>query len=216
MQRRRRRSFSDTGSLLSGPQPSQTCVGGRDGRHARCALLSPRCRTPPSSWRAPSDSCSPRISRPPRRWSLQRPALLPTLDPTTMGWKERDWYLGPHAPILFEHNGNAGPTVWWEGRVVGGWSQRRDGEIVFRLLEDVGGDAVRAVETEAERLAEWLGDVRFAPGFLPPFQRELAAKGRGLPYRLTSPPSGGRSPGRSRAAGSATYLRRSGRASRRA
>lgn len=24
-------------------------------------------------------------------------ALLPTLDPTTMGWKERDWYLGPHA-----------------------------------------------------------------------------------------------------------------------
>jgi hypothetical protein len=102
-------------------------------------------------------------------------ALLPTLDPTTMGWKERDWYLGPHAPILFDRNGNAGPTVWWEGRVVGGWSQRRDGEIVFRLLEDVGGDAVRAVETEAERLADWLGDVRFAPGFLPPFQRELVA-----------------------------------------
>src|SRR5918999_2882955 len=23
-------------------------------------------------------------------------ALLSTLDPTTMGWKERDWYLGPH------------------------------------------------------------------------------------------------------------------------
>ena len=23
-------------------------------------------------------------------------ALLPTLDPTTMGWKERDWYLGAH------------------------------------------------------------------------------------------------------------------------
>ena len=24
-------------------------------------------------------------------------ALLPTLDPTTMGWKERNWYLGEHA-----------------------------------------------------------------------------------------------------------------------
>src|SRR5690606_20361573 len=23
-------------------------------------------------------------------------ALLPTLDPTTMGWTERDWYLGDH------------------------------------------------------------------------------------------------------------------------
>jgi hypothetical protein len=102
-------------------------------------------------------------------------ALLPTLDPTTMGWKERAWYLGPHGPTLFDSNGNAGPTVWWEGRVVGGWSQRRDGEIVYRLLEDAGGDAVRAVEAEAARVAEWLGDVRFSPGFLPPFQRELAA-----------------------------------------
>jgi winged helix DNA-binding protein len=102
-------------------------------------------------------------------------ALLPTLDPTTMGWKERDWYLGPHAPLLFDSNGNAGPTVWWDGRIVGGWSQRRDGEVVFRLLEDVGADAVRAVEAEAVRVAAWLGDVRFAPGFLPPFQRELAA-----------------------------------------
>jgi len=101
-------------------------------------------------------------------------ALLPTLDPTTMGWKERDWYLGPHASVLFDSNGNAGPTVWWEGRVVGGWSQRRDGEIVFRLLEDVGGDAERAVEAEAQRVAAWLGEVRFSPGFLPPFQRSLA------------------------------------------
>jgi hypothetical protein len=102
-------------------------------------------------------------------------ALLPTLDPTTMGWKERDWYLGPHASVLFDTNGNAGPTVWWDGRVVGGWSQRRDGEIVLGLLEDVGSDAVTAVEREAARIADWLGDVRLAPGFLPPFQRELAA-----------------------------------------
>ncbi|HSL63840.1 MAG TPA: winged helix DNA-binding domain-containing protein [Gaiellaceae bacterium] len=101
-------------------------------------------------------------------------ALLPTLDPTTMGWKERDWYLGPHAGVLFDSNGNAGPTVWWDGRVVGGWGQRRDGEIVFRLLEEVGADGVTAVEAEAERLAAWVGDTRFTPGFLPPFQRVLA------------------------------------------
>jgi hypothetical protein len=101
-------------------------------------------------------------------------ALLPTLDPTTMGWKERDWYLGALGNLLFDSNGNAGPTVWWEGRVVGGWSQRRDGEIVFELLEDVGNDAVRAVEAEATRVADWLGDIRFSPGFLPPFQRGLA------------------------------------------
>jgi hypothetical protein len=102
-------------------------------------------------------------------------ALLPTLDPTTMGWKERDWYLGPHGPTLFDVNGNAGPTVWWEGRIVGGWSQRRDGEIVYRLLEDVGAEAVAAIEVEAARVAAWLGEVRFSPGFLPPFQRGLAS-----------------------------------------
>ena len=72
-------------------------------------------------------------------------AFLPSLDPTVMGWKERDWYLGEHAPTLFDRNGNAGPTVWWNGRVVGGWAGRRDGEIAFRLLEDVGVDAERAI-----------------------------------------------------------------------
>ena len=102
-------------------------------------------------------------------------ALLPTLDPTTMGWKERGWYLGRHEGVLFDSNGNAGPTVWWDGRIVGGWTQRRDGEIAFRLLEDVGAEAVAAVEAEAGQLAAWIGDVRVTPGFLPPFQRELAA-----------------------------------------
>jgi hypothetical protein len=102
-------------------------------------------------------------------------SLLPGLDPTTMGWKERDWYLGRHGSVLFDSTGNAGPTVWWDGRVVGGWSQRRDGEIVYRLLEDVGSDAVAAVETEAARLAAWLGEVRLSPRFLPPFQRALSA-----------------------------------------
>lgn len=101
-------------------------------------------------------------------------ALLPALDATTMGWKERDWYLGQHKERLFDTNGNAGPTVWWGGRVVGGWAQRRDGEVVYRLLEDVGREADAAIAAEAARLAQWLGDVRITPRFRTPLQRELA------------------------------------------
>jgi hypothetical protein len=100
-------------------------------------------------------------------------ALLPSLDPTVMGWKERAWYLGAHGPALFDRNGNAGPTVWWNGRVVGGWAGRNDGEIVFRLLEDVGADAVRAIEAEAERLQSWLGETKVVPRFATPLAKEL-------------------------------------------
>jgi hypothetical protein len=103
-------------------------------------------------------------------------ALLPSLDPTTMGWAGRDFYLGPHRTALFDRNGNAGPTIWWDGRVVGGWSQRRSGEIVLRLLEDPGAEATAAIEAEAARLADWLGPVRITPRFRTPLERELVAE----------------------------------------
>jgi Winged helix DNA-binding domain len=100
-------------------------------------------------------------------------ALLPALDPTTMGWAGRDFYLGPHRPVLFDRNGNAGPTIWWDGRVVGGWAQRGSGELVLRVLEDVGADATAAIEREAARLTDWLGPVRVTPRFRTPLEREL-------------------------------------------
>ena len=100
-------------------------------------------------------------------------ALLPALDPTVMGWKGRDWYLGEHRPALFDTAGNAGPTVWWSGRIVGGWSVRKDGELPFRLLEDVGSDAEAAIEAEAARLAAWLGEMTVLPRFATPLAREL-------------------------------------------
>ena len=102
-------------------------------------------------------------------------ALLPALDPTVMGWKERAWYLGEHQPALFDTSGNAGPTVWWNGRIVGGWAAREGGEVAFRLLEDVGADAVAAVEAEATQLAGWLGEMKVLPRFGTPLERELAA-----------------------------------------
>ena len=102
-------------------------------------------------------------------------ALLPALDPTPMGWQARDWYLGPHGPALFDRTGNIGPTVWWEGRIVGGWAQRATGEVACRLLEDIGSDGAAAVSTEAVRLEEWLGPARVTPRFRTPLERSLVA-----------------------------------------
>ena len=102
-------------------------------------------------------------------------ALLPSLDPTTMGWTQRDWYLGPHRPALFDRAGNAGPTVWWDGRIVGGWTQRKGGEIVWRLFEDVGADGVRAVEREVERLQRWLAGTVVVARYATPLHEELRA-----------------------------------------
>jgi winged helix DNA-binding protein len=98
-------------------------------------------------------------------------ALLPPLDPTTMGWYERDWYLGPHRAQLFDAAGNAGPTIWWDGRTVGGWRQDEAGAVVLQLLEDVGGDGLRAIEDEAARLTEWLDGTRVLPRFPSPLFR---------------------------------------------
>lgn len=102
-------------------------------------------------------------------------ALLPSLDATTMGWKERGWYLGGHGAALFDTNGNAGPTVWSDGRIVGGWAQRKSGEVVFELLDDVGAEAREAIAAEAGRLSGWLGGVRVMPRFPTPLQRRLSA-----------------------------------------
>ena len=122
-------------------------------------------------------------------------ALLPPLDPTVMGWFEREWYLGPHKAQLFDTSGNAGPTAWWDGRIVGGWRQTDTGEVVLQLLEDVGGEAAGALEREAARLTEWLGGVRVLPRFPSPLFKVAASPGLSAPEPPADPsgppPAGG-------------------------
>jgi hypothetical protein len=56
---------------------------------------------------------------------------------------------------------------------VGGWAQRKDGEVVFRILEDIGREGVSAVEAVADELRGWLGPVRVTPRFRIPLEKEL-------------------------------------------
>lgn len=98
-------------------------------------------------------------------------ALLPSLDVTTMGWQDRDWYLGEHRTEVFDNRGNAGPTVWVNGRVVGAWVQDADAKVSLRLLEDIGTSASKALAHKADQLTEWLGGVRISPRFPSPLSK---------------------------------------------
>ncbi|GED96766.1 winged helix DNA-binding domain-containing protein [Gordonia crocea] len=83
-------------------------------------------------------------------------ALLPELDPTTMGHKQRGFYLGEHEPELFDRNGNGGTTAWWGGRVVGGWLPRPDGDGVDLVFcEKVPARIERALRSRGEELVQW-------------------------------------------------------------
>jgi hypothetical protein len=102
-------------------------------------------------------------------------SFLPALDPYVMGYKDRRRFLAvEHHPALFDRSGNAGPTVWIDGRVVGGWATRKDGSVAFRLFERRKAAERALVEAEARRLEEELGGERVAPRFLTPLAKELA------------------------------------------
>lgn len=100
--------------------------------------------------------------------------LLPALDPTPMGWKDRDWYLGDLGEQLFDRSGNIGPTIWADGCVVGAWGQRPDGEIVTRVLRDVGSDHRALLDATVHELTQAIAGTVVKPSFPTPLQVELS------------------------------------------
>ena len=98
-------------------------------------------------------------------------ALLPGLDVTTMGWQDRDWYLGGHQGKVFDRSGNGGPTAWCDGRIVGGWGQDADGRVVVQLLEQLDAKSAKALARKADQLTEWLDGVRVNARFPSPLAK---------------------------------------------
>lgn len=104
-------------------------------------------------------------------------ALLPTLDPSTMGYRGRDFYLDPrHTPYLFDSVGNGGPTAWWNGRIVGAWVQDDTGRVEVLPREPLAKNARDALDLEAERLSVWLDGVQITAVY-----RKHQVAGRPLP-----------------------------------
>lgn len=100
-------------------------------------------------------------------------ALLPALDPTPMGWKRRDWFFGIDQRLVFDRMGNIGPTVWWDGEVVGSWAVASTGEVRTAVVADRGAGAAAAVERAAARLQERLDGTVVTPVFPTELERSL-------------------------------------------
>jgi hypothetical protein len=92
-------------------------------------------------------------------------AVLPGLDPTIMGWKQREWYLPSTSLEVFDGVGNGGPSLWVDGRVVGGWAQNKDGSIHVHYFERVGADRRREIDQRIDELKSWIGETRFTVRF---------------------------------------------------
>ena len=102
--------------------------------------------------------------------------LLPGLDATAIGWKEREWYLDPaHVARLFDRFGNVGPTIWANGEIVGGWTQRPDGSVVHELLADVTGEHRALLSDAIGEVEAMLDGVQVRPRFPSKNQKELLA-----------------------------------------
>ncbi|HEY1920830.1 MAG TPA: winged helix DNA-binding domain-containing protein [Streptosporangiaceae bacterium] len=88
-------------------------------------------------------------------------ALLPALDPTTMGWRDRNFYIDqPTAAVVYDRAGNGKPTAWWQGRIVGQWAQRNDGTVIVVPAVPLTASAAAALKHQAAQLTAWLdGDV---------------------------------------------------------
>jgi hypothetical protein len=76
---------------------------------------------------------------------------------------------------VFDRNGNAGPTIWIDGHVVGGWAQRKSGEISYQILAEVPSKRLTAVAAEADRVRSLIGDARVNVRFPAPMQKALLA-----------------------------------------
>lgn len=122
-----------------------------------------------TGWVLPGDTAPVRAEEAEvRPWA----ALLPTLDTTVMGWRERSFYLdADDTPYLFDSNGNAGNTAWWDGRIVGCWVQDDAARVHLVLRDDLRAAGRKALEAEAERLTAWLDGVRITNVYASPQMR---------------------------------------------
>jgi hypothetical protein len=91
-----------------------------------------------------------------------------------MGWKDRAWFLGIDPGRLFDRAENIGPTLWWDGEVVGSWAVTSGGEVRTVLVADRGAEARDAIIRAADCLRVRLAGTVVTPAVRTPLERSIA------------------------------------------
>jgi hypothetical protein len=103
-------------------------------------------------------------------------ALLPALDPTPMGWKAKDWFLAIDPGLIYDRAGNIGPTLWWDGQIIGSWAITPDATIMTKVIADRGADANAAIDHAAAQLHARLSGTVVTPAVRTPLEHALATQ----------------------------------------
>jgi hypothetical protein len=99
--------------------------------------------------------------------------LLPALDPTPMGWRRRHWFLGIEPTLVFDRAGNVGPTLWWDGEIIGSWAVASTGEVRIVIVADRGAEAATAAHDAASRLQQRLQGTVVTSAIRTPLEQSL-------------------------------------------
>jgi Winged helix DNA-binding domain len=87
--------------------------------------------------------------------------------------ERRDWLFGIPGHHVFDNRGNIGPSLWWDGEIIGSWAVTPAGEIRTAVVADRGAAARAAVQDAAARLHARLHGAVIIPAVRTPLERSL-------------------------------------------
>ena len=94
-----------------------------------------------------------------------------------MGWKHREWLFGIDSGRVFDRAGNIGPTLWWDGEIIGSWAVARNGDLRTQVVADRGADAQAAIGQAASQLHARLNGAAVTPAIRAPLAQALVKGG---------------------------------------
>jgi hypothetical protein len=70
---------------------------------------------------------------------------------------------------VFDRAVNIGPTLWWDGEIIGSWATAPDGDLLTHVVADRGVEAQTAIDRAASQLRARLDGAAATPAIrIPP------------------------------------------------